>query len=32
MEAHEIEDGGRLLGFYISEANEENRGVGFEIN
>lgn len=29
VEAREIKDGGRLLGFYISEADEENRGVGF---
>ena len=29
MEAHEIKDGGRILRFYILEANEENRGVGF---
>ena len=25
----ESKDGGRLLGFYILEADEENRGIGF---
>ena len=29
VKARVIKDGGRLLGFYISEADEENRGVGF---
>ena len=29
MEAREVEDGCRLLGFYTSEAKEEIRGVGF---
>ena len=29
VEAREIKDGGRLLGFYISKADEENRGIGF---
>nr|POE61304.1 hypothetical protein CFP56_78124 [Quercus suber] len=31
MEACEIKDGGWLLGFYISEANEENHGIGFVV-
>ena len=29
MEVRESKDGGRLLGFYILEADKENRGVGF---
>ena len=29
LKAREAEDGGRLLGFYMSEAKEEIRSVGF---
>ena len=29
VEARESKDGGRLLGFYISETNKENYGIAF---